>query len=85
VFTEQLPLWFLVLAIFLPRISLVIAYFTDTLLLYPLHGTVPPVLTVIVPRVLVLVLIYMDRGLSWWLLVHGLALAAVYIGVGESA
>ena len=77
---SHLPLWFLILAIFLPRVSLIIGYFLDILLPFGLHGWMPPTLAVLVPRALVLILIFQDRGMSGWLLVHALAMAAAYIG-----
>lgn len=81
---EHLPLWFLIVALFLPRVSLVIAYLADDLVWYGLHGWIPPTLAVVVPRVLVIILIFQDRGFSGWLLVHGIALACVYGGAGAT-
>ena len=80
---EQLPLWFLILAIFLPRIALIIAYIAHHLVPYHLHGWVPPTLAILLPRILIIILIFQDRGMSVWLLVHGLALAAVYASAGR--
>ena len=80
---EHLPLWFLVLALFLPRVSLVLAYFAGDLAPYALHGWIPPALAVIVPRVLVLLLIFQDRGFSPWLLVHALVMVLVYLSAGK--
>ena len=74
----ELPLWFLLLSLLLPRISLIAAYFSGNLTPYNLTGWLPPILGVVIPRVLVIVFIVQDRGMSWWLLVHGLALACVY-------
>lgn len=82
---ESLPLWFLVLSLFLPRVSLVIAYFAKDLVAFALHGWIPPVLGVIIPRVLVMILIYQDRGFSWWLLLHAVVMACVYGGSGSQA
>ncbi len=79
---EQLPLWFLIVAIFLPRIALLIGYVADDLVPYHLHGWMPPILGVFLPRILVIVLIFQDRGMSGWLLVHGAAMAAVYASAG---
>ena len=82
---ESLPLWFLVLSLFLPRISLVIAYFEKELVVYHLHGRIPPALGIVIPRALVLILIYQDRGFSWWLLLHAVVMACVYGGSGSKA
>ena len=80
---EQLPLWFLLLSLVLPRVSLLIAYLTDGLDAYNLHGWIPPGLALLVPRALVLILIFMDRGFSLWLLVHAIVMAFVYLAAGE--
>ena len=80
---ESLPLWFLILALFLPRVSLIIGYFTDLLLPFNLHGWVPPTLAVLVPRVLVLIMIFQDRGFSPWLVVHGIVMVGVCSAAGS--
>ncbi len=80
---EQLPLWFLLVSLLLPRVSLLIAYLTDGLEPYNLHGWVPPGLAILVPRALVLILIFMDRGFSLWLLLHALVMAFVYLASGD--
>ena len=80
---EHLPLWFLILALFLPRVSLLLAYFAGDLTPYALHGWIPPALAVIVPRALVLILVFQDRGFSPWLLVHALVMALVYLSAGK--
>ena len=82
---ENLPLWFLILALFLPRISLVIAFFADLLPPFGLHGWVPPTIAVLVPRILILIMIFQDRGFSPWLIVHGIGMAFVYLAAGEKA
>ena len=81
---DHLPLWFLLLSLLLPRISLLIAYFTDTLGVFSLSTWVSPTLGVLIPRALVLILIFQDRGMSPWLLVHAFAMACVYGGGGGS-
>ena len=75
---KQLPLWYLLLSLLLPRICLVVAYYVDKLALYSLTGWVPPVLGVLIPRALVLIIIFQDRGFSPWLLVHAIIMAAAY-------
>ena len=77
---ESLPLWFLILALFLPRVSLVIAFFRNLLPPFGFHGWVPPTLAVLLPRILVLIMIFEDRGFSPWLIVHGIVMAFVYLG-----
>jgi hypothetical protein len=80
---DQLPLWFLVLALFLPRVSLIIAYTLNNLQPYHLNGWMPPLLTIVIPRALILILIFQDRGFSPWLLVHALAMATVGVAAGK--
>lgn len=77
----ELPLWFLLLSLLLPRVSLLIAYFADSLSVYNLIGWVPTTLGVLIPRVLVLILIFQGHGFSPWLLVHSIVMAVVYIAV----
>ncbi len=81
---NHLPLWFLILALFLPRVSLIAGYFLDTLQAYSLNGFVPPALAVLIPRVLVLILIFQDIGMSAWLFVHALVMVFVYLAAGGS-
>jgi len=58
---EQLPLWFLFISLALPRVALLIAYLTNGLEAYSLHGWVPAGLAILFPRVLVLIMIFIDR------------------------
>ena len=82
---ESLPLWFLILALFLPRVSLILAFFANLLPPFSLNGWVPPTLGALMPRVLVLIMIFQDRGFSPWLIVHGIAMVIVYVCAGMIA
>jgi hypothetical protein len=82
---HTLPLWFLVLSLLLPRISLVIAYFQVELKPFSLSGWIPPTLAVLIPRALVLILIFEDRGFGWWLLVHAAAMVCTYLSAGSKS
>ena len=82
---EHLPLWFLLLSLVVPRICLVAAYFLHDLVAYHLNGWVPPMLGVIVPRALVLIVIFQDRGMSAWLLIHAVVMACVYLSAGKKS
>ncbi len=66
---HQLPLWFLVFALFLPRIALVVAWFQGGLAPFHLQGIIPLLFWVFLPRVLILFLIYVDQGLSMWFVI----------------
>jgi hypothetical protein len=77
-----LPLWFLIVALFIPRIALFAAWLQGNLIPFHLFGWIPLLLAAIVPRILILVLIYRDQGLSVWFLIHAIVLVAVWGGVG---
>ena len=80
---RDLPVWFLLLSLALPRIALLIAYFHHDLAPSILHGWMPPTLAVLIPRVLVIILIFQDRGFGGWLLLHSLVLTCVYLSAGK--
>lgn len=78
-----LPLWFLIFSLFFPRIALVIAWLDRDLV--PFHlgtGLIPPLLALLVPRILILFLIYQDQGFSLWFLIHAVVLVLVWGGGG---
>ena len=80
---HALPLWFLIVALFIPRIALLCAWLERDLV--PFHlgtGWVPPILALVVPRILILVLIYRDQGLSLWFLIHAVVAVCVWGGTG---
>lgn len=81
--THQLPLWFLVFALFLPRIALLVAWFDGALVPFHLHGIIPLLFGIFLPRVLVLFLIYVDQGLSLWFLIHLVVALLVWAGGGH--
>lgn len=81
--THQLPLWFLVFALFLPRIALIVAWFDGGLIPFHLHGIVPLLFGIFLPRILVLFLIFVDQGLSLWFLIHLVVALLVWGGSGH--
>ena len=81
--SHQLPFWFLVFALFLPRVALVVAWFEGGLVPFHLHGLVPLLFAIILPRVLVLFLIYVDQGLSLWFVIHLVVALLVFGGGGH--
>ncbi len=81
--THHLPLWFLVFSLFLPRVALAIAWLQGVLLPFHLGGIVPLVIAVLLPRILILFLIYTDQGLNLWFLIHLLAALLVWGGSGS--
>src|ERR1700738_1103909 len=80
---NRLPLWFLVFALFLPRIALVVAWLQGVLLPFHLVGIIPFLFWVFLPRILVLYLIYVDQGLTLWFLVHLVVALLVWGGGGH--
>lgn len=82
---KSLPQWFLILSLFLPRIALVIAYFQHNLAFFVLPGWIPLALAVVLPRVLVLILVFEDRGFGGWLLAHAIAIGFTYLCAGSSS
>jgi hypothetical protein len=79
---HALPLWFLVFALFLPRIALLVAWLQQTLVPFHLIGLVPVVFWALLPRALVLYVIYLNQGFSTWFLIHAVAALLVWGGSG---
>jgi hypothetical protein len=77
-----LPLWFLVFALFLPRIALFLLWLQNDLGPFHLHGIIPLAFAILLPRVLVLYLIYISQGIDLWFLIH--LVAAVLVWGGSS-
>jgi hypothetical protein len=80
---HMLPLWFLVFSLFLPRLALLIYWLDGQALPFHIHGWVPLVIAVLVPRLLVIYLIYMDQGVSFWFIVHLIAALIVFASGGR--
>jgi hypothetical protein len=82
--THQLPFWFLVFALFLPRIALVVAWVQGTLVPFHLQGLIPLLFWLLLPRVLVLYMIFVDQGLSLWFVIHLVVALLVWGGGGHT-
>jgi hypothetical protein len=78
-----LPLWFLVFALFLPRVALVLAWLEGALAHFHLRGLVPLLFGIFLPRILILFLIYLDQGVSLWFVIHLVVAVMVWSGSGE--
>ncbi len=79
-----LPIWFLILALFLPRLSLVFMYLQHSLGRFEIViGIVPLLVWLFLPRALVLYLIYLDQGFSLWFIIHLLVALSVWGGSGN--
>ena len=81
--THLLPLWFLIFALFLPRVALAVGWFQGVLVPFHLVGIVPLLFAIVLPRLLVMYLIYLDQGLSGWLFIHVVAALMVVAGSGS--
>jgi hypothetical protein len=79
---HRLPLWFLVFALFLPRLAMAVAWFQGLLAPFHLQGLLPPLVWLILPRLLVLYLIYTDQGIHLWFLIHLVVALLVWGGSG---
>ena len=81
---KNLPQWFLILSLFLPRVSLLIAWFRHDLAVFSFPGWIPVALAVVLPRALVLILVFEDRGFGGWLLAHAIAIGLTYLCAGSN-
>ena len=80
---HALPFWFLVLALILPRISIALLWLQGRLIPFHLTSIIPPIAWLILPRALVLYLIYVDQGVSLWFLIHLVVAVMVWGGSGH--
>ena len=81
--SHRLPFWFLVFALFLPRVALLVAWLQGVLVPFNLQGWIPVVFAILLPRVLILFLIYVDQGISLWFLIHMVVAVLVWGGGGH--
>ena len=83
---HQIPLWFLVLSLFLPRICIVLAWFQHSMLAFipATVGILSIVVAVLVPRLLILIWIYQDQGITIWFLLHAIALLIAWGGSSQT-
>jgi hypothetical protein len=79
---HTLPLWFLVFSLFLPRIALLLLWLQGSTLPFHLQGLLPLIVAVLLPRVLVLYMIYLDQGVSLWFVIHLIAAVLTWGGSG---
>jgi hypothetical protein len=79
---HNIPLWFLVLSLFLPRICILVAWLQHSMVHYipPAVGIIPVIVALLIPRVLILFWIYQDQGITIWFLLHLIALFIAWGG-----
>jgi hypothetical protein len=72
---HAIPLWFLVLSLFLPRICILIAWFQHSMPQFiPNPASILGiVIAVLVPRILIMFWVYQDQGIGFWLALHVIA------------
>ncbi|MFC6644907.1 hypothetical protein ACFQBQ_04735 [Granulicella cerasi] len=82
--THNIPLWFLVLSLFLPRLCIALAFLQHTMGQYipSAVGLIPILVWLLVPRILILFWIYQDQGIGLWFLIHAIALLLAWGGGG---
>jgi hypothetical protein len=83
---HEIPIWFLVLSLFLPRICIVVAWFGHSMTHYipAAVGIIPLIVALLVPRLLILFWIYEDQGITIWFLLHVIALLIAWGGSGHT-
>mgnify|MGYP001067687688 CR=1 FL=1 len=67
---QPLPDWFLVLSLFLPRIALIAAYFTDGAFPHLFTKWLSVPMAIFIPRILILIAIYNGMGFHTWFWIH---------------
>src|SRR5579859_7267019 len=77
-----IPLWFLVLSLFLPRLSLFIGWIHMWWFFVPQPWAA--VLWAFLPRVLVLIFIHAHQGFDLWFWIHLVTALMVWLGSGAS-
>ena len=80
---HTIPLWFLVLSLFLPRICIVVAWFQHSLPATFIPASVnliEIIVAILIPRILILFWIYQDQGITIWFLLHVIALIIAWGG-----
>jgi hypothetical protein len=83
VIVHALPLWFLVFSLFLPRVALLLLWLESALTPFHLHGIIPLIFAILLPRVLILFMIYVDQGISLWFIIHLVTALMVWGGSGS--
>ena len=83
--TNAIPLWFLVLSLFLPRLCILVAWLQHSMghFIPSSVGIIQVVVALLVPRILILFWIYQDQGITIWFLLHVIALLLAWGGGGR--
>ena len=83
---HNIPLWFMVLSLFLPRICMCIAWVQHSMTQFipATLSIIPVIVALLIPRVLILFWIYQDQGITIWFLLHVIALLVAWSGGGHT-
>ena len=71
------PVWFLVLSLFFPRIALLADWWQNGPM--PFIQPFSALTWIVVPRVLVLIMIFTDQGFSTWFWIHLVVTVLMYL------
>ena len=84
--THAIPLWFLVLSLFLPRLCIALAWLQHqmTQFIPSTVGIIPVIVWLLIPRILILFWIYQDQGIGLWFLLHAVALLVAWSSGGTT-
>lgn len=82
---HSIPVWFLVLSLFLPRLCIFVAWLQHSMGQFIPNpvGLIPIIVAVLIPRILILFWIYQDQGITIWFLLHVIALLMAWGGGGS--
>jgi len=82
---NQIPFWFLVLSLFLPRLCIAVAWYMHNIPAFipSTVGIIPILVWLLVPRLLILFWIYTDQGITIWFLLHVVGLIMAWGGGGH--
>lgn len=76
----MIPEWFLVVSLFVPRISILILYFQSAIPPNPMPLIADLLMSIFVPRAMVLIFIAANCGFGGWFWVHLVMAILVYAG-----
>lgn len=82
---HNIPLWFLVLSLFLPRVCILVAWLQHGMgqFIPATVNLIQVVVALLIPRILILFWIYQDQGITIWFLLHVIALLIAWGGGGQ--
>jgi hypothetical protein len=82
---HTIPLWFLVISLFLPRLCIFVAWLQHNMPAYipPSVNLIQVIVALLIPRILILFWIYQDQGIGIWFLLHAIALLCAWGGGGH--